>query len=176
MEEQPIFERVPSGVPGLDAVLRGGFLRAGSYVLSGASGAGKTLLANQIAFHHAKRGGRVVVVTLLVEAVSRMLGNLRTLGLFDASLNPDPMFYLSGYRALRQDGLQGLLLLIQEVVRSRETTLLGSGKTSLLLHFLAEGARRDEPGLLFGFFEHPGRLREQAETTPRYAGESEVRE
>src|SRR4051812_3681785 len=45
MEEQPIFERVPSGVPGLDAVLRGGFLRAGTYVLSGASGTGKTLLA-----------------------------------------------------------------------------------------------------------------------------------
>ncbi len=34
----------------------------------------------------------------------------------------------------------------------------GVGKTVLGLHFLTEGARRDEPGLYFGFFESPPRL------------------
>ena len=34
----------------------------------------------------------------------------------------------------------------------------GTGKTLLGLHFLGEGARKNEPGLYFGFFESPPRL------------------
>ena len=40
-------ERVQSLVPGLDTVLRGGFLRGGLYMIQGLPGTGKTILANQ---------------------------------------------------------------------------------------------------------------------------------
>jgi circadian clock protein KaiC len=40
----------------------------------------------------------------------------------------------------------------------------GLGKTLLGLHFLAEGARRGEPGLLAGFIESPAQLRAKART------------
>ncbi len=40
----------------------------------------------------------------------------------------------------------------------------GLGKTLLGLHFLAEGARHDEPGLLVGFTESAGQLRHKAAT------------
>jgi circadian clock protein KaiC len=64
--EQPkAFERRATGVPGLDDVLEGGLLSSGVYLLQGPPGAGKTILANQMCFHHASIGARAVYVTLL---------------------------------------------------------------------------------------------------------------
>ena len=37
-DPQMPLERVPTGIPGLDTVLRGGFLRAGIYIVPGRSG------------------------------------------------------------------------------------------------------------------------------------------
>ena len=53
-------ERVPSGVPGLDTVLQGGFLIGGSYIIAGQPGAGKTTLSNQLCFARVASGGRDV--------------------------------------------------------------------------------------------------------------------
>jgi predicted ATP-dependent serine protease len=49
--DQSEVERVASLVPGLDAVLCGGFLRGGLYLIQGPPGAGKTILANQIIYN-----------------------------------------------------------------------------------------------------------------------------
>jgi circadian clock protein KaiC len=49
-------ERVPTGIPGLDIVLRGGFLKAGIYILRGEPGTGKTIFGNQFCFNHAVAG------------------------------------------------------------------------------------------------------------------------
>jgi len=46
-------KRVPTGVPGLDTILGGGFLAGGVYIIQGTPGTGKTTLANQIIFNHA---------------------------------------------------------------------------------------------------------------------------
>jgi replicative DNA helicase len=51
-EGQVRLERVPTSIPGLDTVLRGGFLQAGTYLVQGAPGTGKTILANQFCFNH----------------------------------------------------------------------------------------------------------------------------
>ena len=61
-EEDGGLRRVTTGVPGLDDVLHGGLFTGGAYILQGASGAGKTTLANQICFHHARTGGRALFV------------------------------------------------------------------------------------------------------------------
>jgi circadian clock protein KaiC len=119
------YERLPSGVPGFDTVLKGGFLKGGVYLLLGPPGAGKTILANQISFSHAQnQGGSVVYVTLLAESHSRMMGNLRGLEFFRDSLVAQSVHYLSGYRALEQEGLKGLLALVAGVVREKKATLL----------------------------------------------------
>jgi circadian clock protein KaiC len=60
-------DRIPSGVPGLDVILRGGFLR-GVYMVFGPPGAGKTILGNQVAFAHVAAGGRAIFLTLLTES------------------------------------------------------------------------------------------------------------
>ena len=80
--------RITSGVAGLDAILQGGFLKDGVYIIQGSPGSGKTILANQICFHHAGNGGRALYVTLLTESHSRMLLHIGQLGFFDPSLIP----------------------------------------------------------------------------------------
>jgi len=117
-------QRVPSGVPGLDAILRGGFLKAGISIIQGSPGAGKTILANQICFHHAAAGGRALYVTLLAESHSRMLLHLGQLRFFDASLIPNRIFLISAFRVLEEDGLRGLLNLLRREVETHQASIL----------------------------------------------------
>ena len=48
---------LPTDIPGLDALLGGGLLPSALVFIVGPPGAGKTILAHQILFHHA-RGAR----------------------------------------------------------------------------------------------------------------------
>jgi KaiC/GvpD/RAD55 family RecA-like ATPase len=57
-------EKVKTGVPGLDDMLDGGLIPARTYVVSGASGTGKTTLALQFLMEGANRGERVMYVAL----------------------------------------------------------------------------------------------------------------
>lgn len=116
-------ERVRSLVPGLDPVLYGGFLQGGLYMVQGLPGAGKTILANQVLFNHAAEGRRALFVTVLGENHGRMMAHLRPMRFFDPARIPDQVTYISAYRALEQDGLDGLVTLISREVLAREATL-----------------------------------------------------
>ena len=64
--------RLTTGIPELDVVLHGGLMRGGSYVVAGTPGAGKTILGNQLCFHHVAGGGQALYVTALSESHGRM--------------------------------------------------------------------------------------------------------
>jgi circadian clock protein KaiC len=55
---------VPTGVPGLDHVLMGGFRRAGFYLIQGDPGSGKTTIALQFVFDRLRAGEPCLYVTL----------------------------------------------------------------------------------------------------------------
>jgi len=93
MTEMQDIERIPSGVPGLDTVLRGGFPKAGIHILQGPPGTGKTTLGNQICYRHAASGERTLYVTLLAETHPRMFVNLGTMSFLDASRLPEQVSY-----------------------------------------------------------------------------------
>lgn len=61
----PKSERVPTGIKGLDWVLRGGLPRARSCLVLGENGSGKTTLALQFLREGARRGERCLYMTLL---------------------------------------------------------------------------------------------------------------
>ena len=79
---QAPLERVPTGIPGLDTVLRGGFLRACIYIVRGEPGTGKTIFGNQFCFNHVAAGHRAVYVTLLAETHDRMMLHMQTMSFF----------------------------------------------------------------------------------------------
>ncbi len=116
--------RVPTGVPGLDRVLHGGMFRGGLYMIQGEPGAGKTILSNQICFHHIGAGGRAVYVTLLAELHTRMLAHLQSLQFFDPAPIGEALYYVSAYSNLEQSGLDGLLDLLRGVIRERRASLM----------------------------------------------------
>lgn len=117
-------DRVPTGVPGLDSVLHGGLLRRGVYMIQGRPGAGKTILSNQMCFHHASQGGRVLYTTLLAETHERLIFNLEPLSFFDTSRIPEQITYMSAFSTLESEGLKGLVEVLRREVRARKATLL----------------------------------------------------
>lgn len=115
---------IPSGIAGLDAVLEGGFLKSGVYIIQGEPGAGKTILANQICFNHIGLGGRALYITLLAESHARMLAHIGQLSFFDASAFPEKLSYISAFRVLEEDGLKGLLTLMRREIQARNASLI----------------------------------------------------
>ena len=119
-----LLQRLPSGISGLDTILDGGFFRGGSYLLTGQAGTGKTILANQLCFHHVAAGGRVVYLTMLAETHDRLLAHLRPLSFFDAAAVGTTLVYFSGVRVLHAEGLSGLMELVRPTVRDHQATLV----------------------------------------------------
>ncbi|MCQ8241603.1 ATPase domain-containing protein [Rhizosaccharibacter radicis] len=128
-------QRLPTGVPGLDDILAGGLLAGCSYIIQGLPGSGKTILANQIAFHHARTGGRVVFATLLAEPHDRLFQLLSTLEFFDREQVGTSMQFVSALDALEQDGLDGVVgLLRREIGRQGATLLVIDGLLNAAAH------------------------------------------
>lgn len=117
-------DRLSTGDDGFDEILDGGLPRGGTYLIVGGPGTGKTVVANQIAYHTARQGGHAVYVTLLTETHSRMVTNLSSLAFFDPAAVGERVRYVSGGAALRSAGLEGLYRVVEEEVRRREATLL----------------------------------------------------
>jgi circadian clock protein KaiC len=120
--------RLSSGVAGLDAVLLGGFVKNGLYILQGTPGAGKTILGNQICYNHAASGGRALYVTLLSEQHERLFSNLEQMSFFDGSKVAHEILYVSAFQLLERDGLAGLLTMLRrEIVAHKAGVLVLDG-------------------------------------------------
>lgn len=77
---------VASGVPGLDVVLGGGLPEYSFNLIAGEPGAGKTTLAQQIAFASAREGRHTLYFTVLGEPTLKMLRYQQQYAFFDRSL------------------------------------------------------------------------------------------
>jgi len=76
----PVFaERVSSGVPRLDAILGGGFIRGSSILVSGAPGTAKTSLAVSLVAA-ACAGGRKAVFVSFDESDVQIVANMKSIG------------------------------------------------------------------------------------------------
>jgi circadian clock protein KaiC len=117
-------QRFGTGVPGLDDVLLGGFFRGGANLIVGPPGIGKTILGAQIAFHHARTGGRAIYLTVLTEPHDRLIEHLRSMRFFEERLVPDSLYFVSGYRELEKDGLSALLQLVKSTIHEHRASAL----------------------------------------------------
>jgi circadian clock protein KaiC len=123
-EKTLLIKRVPTGVAGLDEILRGGLLQGGVYIVQGAPGSGKTILGNEVCFRHAEGGGRAAYVTLLAEMHTRMLQHLRSMSFFSEALIPEALYYISAFHTLESAGLKGLIDVLRREIKGRAASLL----------------------------------------------------
>ncbi len=84
--QEPMPRMLSTGVPNLDLVLGGGLQWHNAYLFAGPAGAGKSVLSEQIAFHRAREGERVLLLTGLDEPHRNLLEHLSTLRFADLSL------------------------------------------------------------------------------------------
>ena len=72
--------RVPTGTPGLDAVVNGGYFLGSTTVVSGISGVGKSVMGLQYIAEGARRGERSLMLTL-DEQVPQVIRNANSIGI-----------------------------------------------------------------------------------------------
>lgn len=117
-------KRLTTGIEGLDALLKGGLLTGGAYIVQGNPGSGKTIMANQMACHHVRQGGRVLVGTLLAESHDRLFQYLSGLTFFDPALVGREIQYLSAFGTLEQEGLPAVVKLLRREIARQQASLL----------------------------------------------------
>ena len=79
-------EWLETGIPQLDTVMGGGLLRGSLAVVIGAPGSGKTIMAQQIAFHRAAAGGATLLLTGYSETHAKLLTHTSGLSFFKPHL------------------------------------------------------------------------------------------
>ncbi len=117
-------KRLVTGIEGLDALLKGGLVAGASYIVQGPPGAGKTILANQLACGHVRGGGKVLVATLLSESHERLFQYLATLEFFDPAMVGDQIQFVSAFDALEQEGLDAVVRLLRQEIGKQQASLL----------------------------------------------------
>ena len=122
MSDKVPIRRLPTGVPGLDAVLGGGVPEFSFTVIAGAPGAGKTTLAQQIMFGLASAERPALFFTVLGEPPLKMLRYQQQFEFFDlAKVNTSVQFINLAREAL--DG--GLDAVLKRIIQEVETASPG---------------------------------------------------
>ena len=86
-------ERIPTGIPGLDELLEGGYPRGSMILYTGLPGSGKTIASLQFLYGLQREGGRVVYVSL-EKRPERIIQQMRKLGW---SPSPDRFIIVDGF-------------------------------------------------------------------------------
>jgi len=79
-------EWLETGVPQLDTILGGGLPRGSLALVIGSPGSGKTIMAEQIAFHQAAGGGATLFLTAYSETHAKLLSHTQGLSFFKPDL------------------------------------------------------------------------------------------
>jgi circadian clock protein KaiC len=121
---QRSLERITTGVPPLDAVLRGGIPRNSLIFIAGLPGTGKTILSQQIVFANAARGHQVMYLSTLSEPAIKVLHFVQGFSFFRADLFGGPVFYGDLGSTLRLGGREGLLKELDQLVRTHRPEIV----------------------------------------------------
>ena len=83
-QSQAAREKISAGDPAFDRVLGGGLPCDSLHILAGPPGAGKTIMAQQIAFAAARAGSKVVYFTNVSEPHAKLVEHMRRFDFYEA--------------------------------------------------------------------------------------------
>jgi circadian clock protein KaiC len=133
MTEKVPIRCLPTGVPGLDDILGGGFPEFSFNLIAGSPGTGKTTLAHQIMFASASRERPALFVTLMGEPPLKMLRYQQQFNFFDVGKLNDSIRFVSMTDEVRSGGLAEVLKRItQEVETTSPATVMVDSFRSII--------------------------------------------
>ncbi len=139
--------KLSTGQDGLDQVLAGGIPNNALYIVSGPPGAGKTILAQQIAFTAAKSNLKVIYFTNVSEPHAKLVEHIRRFDFFQEDVLGQQINLYNIGSQIRDKGFQATLDFIVETVRNDQADLMVIDSFRGLKHALDITPR--ERGVIF---------------------------
>ena len=81
MAEKNLIERVPTGIPGLDGLIEGGFVKGSTNIVLGDYGAGKSIFGAQFLYQGIKEFGEPGVMVTLEQPVESVIRDASRVGM-----------------------------------------------------------------------------------------------
>jgi circadian clock protein KaiC len=152
--ERAVIRSLPSGVPGLDAVLGGGLPEYSFNLIAGGPGSGKTTLAHQIMFANANVERPALYFTVLGEPTLKMLRYQRQFSYFDPELAGSAIQFINlSAEVMERDLGEVLQRIISEIERAKPgIVVVDSFRT------IAGRRHNSEPGTSFDLDQFVQRL------------------
>ena len=122
MNNKVQIKQLPSGVPGLDEILGGGFPEFSFNIIAGAPGCGKTTLAHQFIFANATSEHPALYFTVLGEPALKMLRYQQQYTFFDATKLNEAVRFVNLSQELIEGGLKAVL---EEITKQVQATDAG---------------------------------------------------
>ena len=110
------FERVSTGIDGLDAVVEGGFPRGSLILVAGNPGTGKTIFSAHFLYRGAVDYGDTGVYVSFTESYESFCRSMENLGFDFRKLEKEKKFVYLDLATLREDGFSSILSRILEEV------------------------------------------------------------
>jgi len=124
MSDKVSIRRLPTGVPGLDAVLGGGVPEFSFNVIAGTPGAGKTTLVQQIMFALARANRPAIFFTVLGEPPLKMLRYQQQFEFFDLAKVNASVRFINLAKEAREAGLDAVLKRIVQAVEATSPAIV----------------------------------------------------
>ena len=136
--------KLPSGVPGLDEILGGGFPEFSFNIIAGAPGCGKTTLAHQFTFSNATEERPALYFTVLGEPALKMLRYQQQYSFFDGAKLNKAVRFVNLSRELINRGLPGVLAEITKQMQATNASIVVVDSFRTVLRREPHGGREVE--------------------------------
>ena len=123
-QKRVVIRQLPSGVPGLDAVMGGGISEYSFNLIAGEPGSGKTTLAHQVMFANATPACPALYFTILGEPAVKMLRYQQQYAFFDPDTVGNAIRFMNLSDDVRERGLGGVLRRIVTEVEENSPCLV----------------------------------------------------
>ncbi|GGI21638.1 ATPase domain-containing protein [Oxalicibacterium faecigallinarum] len=123
-QSQGRIQLMETGIPGFDEIVGGGLPKHSLYLIQGLAGSGKTTLACQMGFAHAKKGEKVLILTLIAESHAKMINHVSNFSFYDETLIGNQIMFHGAYPSLARGGLRELLKLITASLSEQKPSIL----------------------------------------------------